>query len=71
MKAPVTSRKSRVTLHQAKREWPLLVTVVTMGLFLALGGRWLADLSHPAWFTFVLGWLFAVILLSTFAVVRA
>jgi len=70
VKAPVTSRKSRVTLHQAKREWPLLVTVVTMGLFLAFGGRWLADLSHPAWFTFVLGWLFAVILLSTFAVVR-
>ena len=53
-----------------RREWPFLVTVVTAGLFLAFGGRWLDDLSHPAWLAFVLGWLFAVILMTAFAVVR-
>jgi Ca2+:H+ antiporter len=30
----------------------------------------LADLSNPVWFAFILGWLFCVILLSAFAVVR-
>ena len=53
-----------------RREWPLLVSVVTAGLFLVFGGPWLADLSNPAWFSVVLGWLFAAILLSAFAVVR-
>ncbi len=53
-----------------RREWPLLISVATAALFLAFGKPWLADLSHPAWFTFVVGWLFAVILVSAFAVVR-
>ena len=53
-----------------RKEWPLFISVVTAALFLAFGEPWLADLSHPAWFTFVLGWLFAVILVSAFAVVR-
>jgi len=53
-----------------RREWPLLISVVTAALFLAFGEPWLADLSHPAWFTFVMSWLFAVILVSAFAVVR-
>lgn len=53
-----------------RREWPLLTSVATAVLFLAFGGSWLDDLSHPAWFTVVLGWLFAAILMSTFAVVR-
>lgn len=53
-----------------RREWPLLVSVVTAALFLAFGKSWLGDLSQPAWFAIMLGWLFAVILLAAFAVVR-
>ena len=53
-----------------RREWPLLISVATAALFLVFGESWLGDLSHPVWFTVVLGWLFAVILLSAFAVVR-
>jgi Ca2+:H+ antiporter len=53
-----------------RREWPLLVSLITTGLFLGLGGRWLGDLSKPIWFAFMLAWLFAVIMLSGKAVVR-
>ena len=60
----------RVTLQPAKREWPLLISAATAALFLAFGEPWLADLSHPVWYTVVLCWLFAAILMATFAVVR-
>jgi Ca2+:H+ antiporter len=70
VKAPVTSHESRVTLQLAKREWPLLIVALTTALFLAFGGAWLADLSRAAWLAFIFGWLFAVILLSSFAAVR-
>jgi Ca2+:H+ antiporter len=53
-----------------RREWPLGVTVLTVGLFLAFGGRWLGDLSNPLWFALILTWLFAVILIAALAVVR-
>jgi Ca2+:H+ antiporter len=53
-----------------RREWPLPLSVFTTGLFLLFGRSWLADLSNPVWFAFILAWLFAVILLSAFAVVR-
>jgi Ca2+:H+ antiporter len=53
-----------------RREWPLFLSLVTAALFVVFGGPWLADLSHPVWFSVVLAWLFAAILLSTFAVVR-
>ena len=53
-----------------RREWPLLVSAVTAGLFLAFGKSWLGDLSQPVWFAFMLGWLFAVIVLTAFAVLR-
>jgi Ca2+:H+ antiporter len=53
-----------------RREWPLLISAATAALFLAFGESWLADLSHPTWFTVVLCWLFAAILMSAFAVVR-
>jgi Ca2+:H+ antiporter len=59
-----------VALHPAKREWPLLVTVLTTALFLTFGGAWLADLSRAVWLAFIFTWLFAVILLSAFASVR-
>ena len=53
-----------------RREWPLLVSAATAGLFLAFGKSWLGDLSQPVWFAFMLGWLFAVIVLTAFAVLR-
>ena len=53
-----------------RREWSLLAALATAGLFLGFGKHWLADLSQPAWFAFMLAWLFAAILLSALAVVR-
>lgn len=52
------------------REWPLLASVATTALFLLFGSVWLADLTNPAWVLFLLLWLFGVILLSAFAIVR-
>jgi Ca2+:H+ antiporter len=53
-----------------KKEWPLLLDVLTALLFLVFGKGWLADLSNPVWFTWILVWLLSVILLSAFGVVR-
>ncbi|MGH8692110.1 MAG: calcium:proton antiporter [Burkholderiales bacterium] len=52
-----------------KSEWPLLAGLATTALFLAFAG-WLADLASPAWFGFVSSWLFAAILVASFAAVR-
>src|SRR2546430_17655610 len=52
------------------REWSLGVSLVTILLFSLFGQVWLADFSNPAWFAFVLLWLFAVILFSAFVVMR-
>jgi Ca2+:H+ antiporter len=54
----------------ARREWPLAVGVFTTALFLVFGRSWLDDLSAPVWFAFLLGWLFAAILICAFGVVR-
>jgi Ca2+:H+ antiporter len=51
-------------------EWALAANLVTAGLFLVFGARWLADLSAALWFVFVSVWLLAVMFLSAFAVVR-
>jgi Ca2+:H+ antiporter len=56
-------------LPALRREWPLAATLLTTLLFLAFGSAWL-DLSNPLWFAFVLSWLFGVIFLAAFAVVR-
>jgi hypothetical protein len=53
-----------------RRWWPLSISVMTMALFWAFGERWFAELSGGFWFAFLLLWLFAAILLETFAVVR-
>ncbi len=53
-----------------RREWPLLMSFATVALFFRFGRDWLADLRDPAWFAFMLAWLFTVILFSAFAVVR-
>src|SRR2546427_1649903 len=57
-------------LAVSRSEWPLLGTVATTTLFLLFGQRWLAGLSSTSWFAFVSGWLFTVMLMSAFAVVR-
>jgi len=53
-----------------RHEWPLLISVFTLILFFFFGNGWLLDLSNPLWLTFLLVWLFGVILLSAFAIVR-
>jgi len=58
------------TFFTLRHEWPLIVNVATAALFVVFGRGWLADFSNPLWFAFILGWLFAVILVSAFAVVR-
>src|SRR5579864_1278296 len=52
-----------------RREWALLVSLATTGLFLGFGGSWLGDLSRPAWFALMLVWLFAAIMLAGRSVV--
>jgi len=51
-------------------EWPLLMNLATTVVFLVFGQSLLADLSHPVWFTLILTWLFLIMLVSVFAVVR-
>jgi Ca2+:H+ antiporter len=51
-------------------EWALPINIATAALFLIFSKSWLSDLSNPAWFSFILLWLFVVILISAFAVVR-
>src|SRR5215471_570899 len=65
--ATVAQRGKTSLLHE---EWYLLASVVTMTLFYLFGNSWLADLSNRIWFVTVLVWLFGVILLSAFAIVR-
>ena len=54
-------------MSAALEEWPLAASVATTMLFLLLGQQWLADLSNPFWFTLMLLWPLAAILLSAFA----
>jgi Ca2+:H+ antiporter len=53
-----------------RKEWPLITSVMTAALFFFLERYLLGNLGNAALFAFVLVWLFAVILLSAFAVVR-
>jgi Ca2+:H+ antiporter len=53
-----------------RREYPLLLSSISMVLFARNGEHWLADLSDPLWFAGMLGWLLTVILLSAFSIVR-
>ena len=63
-------RPSWTSISGMRREWPLVVSFITSALFLVFGPNWLADLSNPFWLTFLVAWLFAVIVLSAFAMVR-
>ena len=53
-----------------RREWVLLLSVITTALFLLFGQGWMEHLAQPLWFTLMLAWLFGVIVASAFAVVR-
>lgn len=53
-----------------RRERAFLVGIVSAGLFFSFGGSWLGDLSNTPWSVFMFAWLFAVMLWSSFAVVR-
>ena len=53
-----------------REEWALIASVITTTLFLLYGANWMADLSNPLWFAFILVWLFTVILFSAFAIVH-
>ncbi len=66
----MTTPRTRQLISRLRTEWPFPVSVATTALFLVFGSGWLADLSDPVWFAFLLGWLFAAILVSAFAVVR-
>jgi Ca2+:H+ antiporter len=57
-------------MKSLRKEWPLVLSIITTALFIAFGERWLADLSNTLWFSLMLGWPFVVIFLSAFAMVR-
>jgi Ca2+:H+ antiporter len=52
------------------REWPLAPVYGTAAVFFAFERQLLGDLANPWWAGFVLLWLFGVMMLSAFAVVR-
>jgi Ca2+:H+ antiporter len=64
------SASRETVLVSLRREWPLLTSLLTVAVFVLFGPTWLADLTNRLWFALMLGWLFAVVLLSAFAVVR-
>src|SRR6185503_18598961 len=53
-----------------RSEWALVASFITAALFGFLGESWLEDLSRSAWLAFLTAWLFAVMVISAFAVVR-
>ncbi len=65
-----SGRPSWKSLSGLRREWPLVASFTTAAIFLVFGRGWLADLSSPSWLIFIVAWLFAVILLSAFAIER-
>jgi Ca2+:H+ antiporter len=53
-----------------RTEWALGASFLTAVLFWVFGDPWLADLSNPVRYGVLFLWLFGMILLSAFAVVR-
>jgi len=53
-----------------RREWPLFLSYGTAAVFYLFHQQMLNKLETPLWATIAFAWLFAVILLSAFAVVR-
>lgn len=53
-----------------RAESGLLLVAATLGLFLAFGNDWLANLDNPAWLALMLLWLFGAVLLASLRVVH-
>jgi Ca2+/H+ antiporter len=53
-----------------RSEWPLLASILTAALFMIYGATWLDESSGPLMLGLLSLLLFAVITLSSFAVVR-
>ena len=53
-----------------RAESGLLLVAATLGLFLAFGDDWLADLGSPAWLALMLFWLFGAVLVASLRVVH-
>jgi Ca2+:H+ antiporter len=53
-----------------RREWPLLLSYGTAAVFYLFHQQMLERMEGPLWATLAFAWLFVVILLSAFAVVR-
>jgi len=70
MDSEVATVEKQDNISLLRQEWSLLASIATTVLFLLFGATWLADLSNLVWFAFILVWLFAVILLSAFAIVH-
>ncbi len=62
--------KTSKAVKLIRTEFVFAISIITTTLFFFFGDVWLADLSNPEWFAFILIWLFSVILLSAFAIVR-
>jgi Ca2+:H+ antiporter len=59
-----------MTMMIPRREWSLLLSYGTAAVFSLFHGQMLERMESPLWATLAFAWLFAVILLSAFAVVR-
>ena len=57
-------------MHALRREWSLLLSYGTAAAFYAFHQALLEKMESPLWASVAFIWLFAVILLSAFAVVR-
>jgi Ca2+:H+ antiporter len=53
-----------------RKEWPLAASILTVVLFWLFSKTWFEYLPNPFCFAGLFGWLFIVILLSAFAIVR-
>lgn len=53
-----------------RAESGLLLVATTLGLFLAFGDDWLANLGSPAWLALMLLWLFGAVLVASLRVVH-
>ena len=57
-------------MHALRREWSLLISYGTAAIFFFFQQQMLEKMESPLWATLAFVWLFAVMLMSAFAVVR-
>jgi len=54
MDSEVATVEKQDNISLLRQEWSLLASIATTVLFLLFGATWLADLSNPVWFAFIL-----------------